>query len=620
MKKINHSLLRFIALLMLVSGGAHAINAENSSATEGHSEKVVKSPKNKKSASKPKKATFDIVDHNTLTFYDDGGCVESNYVAISPQVAGAVSVTSSKSWCQVVDKTDSGFRVECDKNPNNDSRTAKLAVIDRMNDCETYITVTQFGKQYKLEVNKNKPIEIEGKGGDLFVEVSTQDNFKVEGLPKWCKLGTVAYNGFYLSTEPNDGDAVRQKTILVKTSHKKVEVLVSQSPKSPEAEINNIVVSEKGVGKDMAMNISFTLNVQNMKDKMCKAVVYFYDSEGKPLNSGTQTYDGNSTLNVSRVFTPSSKDYTKTLELSMPCSRVDPSGKGKEVLYSIVIFDKSSEKSSSIGKTREKIYMEIPAMPYLKCSDVYFNYNGGEKRCEVTGNVYDYTIESHEKWIYTTKTPGGFMLKCDKNKNEDYRYGTIIICSTDNGCSTEVRVSQGGKERGLPWYKGRFSLGIDLAADANYNMKGIGSKENSELFYCWGGGLMLRIGRVCWGDYYLTDMVNVTLGARYMKYSYNYMTEKGDLGDYVVFPVNLKLNTFKLGDKCRFYIGVGYEYGMALKDAPTFMDWNAGIGLNSRHIDWNIFFKQYFKTEDSGKFYFDDHYKNHIGTSLTFYF
>ena len=149
-------------------------------------------------------------------------------------------------------------------------------------------------------------------------------------------------------------------------------------------------------------------------------------------------------------------------------------------------------------------------------------------------------------------------------------------------------------------------------------MKNIGSEENSELFYSWGGGMLFRTTFLIShnGEYY--DRINLSLGARYMKYSYNYLTTKGDLGNYIVFPINLKFNLNR-SDRCQFYIGAGYEYGMGLKDAPTFMDWNAGIGLCGRVVDWYIFYKQHFNTEDAGKFYFSDKYKNHIGTTVTFY-
>ena len=62
----------------------------------------------------------------------------------------------------------------------------------------------------------------------------------------------------------------------------------------------------------------------------------------------------------------------------------------------------------------------------------------------------------------------------------------------------------------------------------------------------------------------------------------------------------------------------GFEYGFGLKDVDNFMDWNAGLGINSRHVDWYVYFKQFL--ECNGVRIFDDDNKNRIGTSLTFYF
>lgn len=613
MKYFNQSLSRFLTLMLLISAITPVTFAENSSANPSGKIK-------NKSTKKAKNGSFDITNRDLL-FYVDGECVNYDDVAVDSRFNGNYSARPDMSWCHITEKTNTGFKVVCDNNPEANTRTAKIVVADTKGR-ESHVMVTQFGTKFKFDVNKGKAIELEGNGDESFIAVSTNEEIIIEGLPRWCKLSKKARNGFYLVCDPNDTGDSRSSDFVVKTEHHKVRVALFQNAKAGEVEIYDIKTFDTGIGKDKTMNISFRLNVHNMKDKICRAVVNFYDSDGNPLSKNNTSYNSHDggTLNVYRSFTPTTINSTQLIELSIPCSQVDPLGKGKEILYSISVFDKSKGGDTEIGNTRDKRVMDVPALPYLECvTDVSFNGDGDEKFCAVYGNIDDYTVETNSKWIHVKKTAGGFLLKCDKNR-DSYRNGVVKICNYTYGCCTEVSVSQSSKGQGLPWYKGRFSIGIDLAADANYNMKGIGSKENSELFYSWGGGVMLRIGRVCWSDYRLTDVVNVAFGARYMKYSYNYLSLKGDLGDYVVFPVNLKLNTFKLGDKCRFYLGGGYEYGMALKDAPTFMDWNAGIGLNSRHVDWYIFFKQYFDTQDAGKFYFDNHYKNHIGTSLTFYF
>jgi len=74
------------------------------------------------------------------------------------------------------------------------------------------------------------------------------------------------------------------------------------------------------------------------------------------------------------------------------------------------------------------------------------------------------------------------------------------------------------------------------------------------------------------------------------------------------------------GEIGRYYVlGGGFEYGFAAgdKDVDNFMDWNAGIGINSRHVDWYIFYNLFFGDDNA---IFTGDYKDSIGTSLTIYF
>ncbi len=116
----------------------------------------------------------------------------------------------------------------------------------------------------------------------------------------------------------------------------------------------------------------------------------------------------------------------------------------------------------------------------------------------------------------------------------------------------------------------------------------------------------------------LNDVVNFSAGVRYTMMSYYAYYDPYTLGSYITLPANLKFNTFKVGSG-KFYIGAGYEYGFGLKDLEDTMDFNLGIGILTRHIDWYLYAKDYFKYGDSMKWYFDGR-KWRAGTSIAYYF
>lgn len=570
------------------------------------------------------------VSTDPLHFSANDGDRDKQCVTVNTHKTGGYDVSveygyGSSYWCHTSNKSSGSFYVYCDNNPTTERRTATITVThNKAPKLYKTISITQSGQEYKLTVN-NKSYDFNENfskdGGKKRFEVSTNDGYysidNKYNLPDWCKLNETN-NEFTVECDQNYGDS-RKATLTVRTAHTDpVKVTIIQSAMPPKAEIRNV----KSVINDdtKTMTITCDVDVYNMKGKKVVAIAYFYDKDGKQLSSD---HSHDNLCASSEFFEPQKdSDTKKNMKISIPYSYIDPTRQGCLVQYTVDIRDKSGK---SIGQTTGMQQATIPLVPYIECDEDNHDFSAedeGHLSCSVRTNIgYNncgFSYKSDGNWLTVEKTPIGFEVDYKKNSKHERRYGEVVI--SYGNIVKKVTFVQSGKKRGEPWWRGLFSLGFDLMSDVNCNIRNIGSKENSEVFYSWGGGMLLRIGRVGHYGGRLFDIINVSFGARYMKYSYNYMDTKGDLGDYIVFPVNLKVLPFcSMETSCQFYLGGGYEYGMALKDAPSFMNWNAGIGITSRHVDWYIFFKQYFDTEEAGKYYFNKHYKNHFGTSLTFY-
>ena len=268
--------------------------------------------------------------------------------------------------------------------------------------------------------------------------------------------------------------------------------------------------------------------------------------------------------------------------------------------------------------------------PYFSPSPLSLSFDeiGGTLTVSVESESDEWTYDgSSTPWISISKVGNKLNVYASPNDSE-YSRDSHITVGFPGGLEKQVSVHQPGmsssKKKKSTYYDdnnydksyssssggSRFRVGIELLGEINTNYLFKGSDDDPATVYGYGGGLIFDIGRY-------TDILNFSFGAKFMQFRCKSDYGSGLIGNYIVVPANLKINTFRMGSS-KFYLGGGYEYGFPLKDAVKFMDWNAGIGINSRHVDWYIFFKQFFG--DDGEVIFTGDYKNHIGTSLTFYF
>ena len=264
---------------------------------------------------------------------------------------------------------------------------------------------------------------------------------------------------------------------------------------------------------------------------------------------------------------------------------------------------------------------------------IYMNYDGGSQYRTVFSNA-EWWIQSKPYWANASKDDDKLVVTVDRNDYSTTRYGDIIIkcgnlektiklaqygsppisstssstqsTTTNNTYGYNDTYEHYSQVKRDSWWKGRISFGIELVGDVNADFK----KFDEEIYYRYGAGARLRFGRY-------TDFLNLTIGAKWTKCGYH-SKELTMEADYMAFPANLKFNLFHLAKQSKFYIGGGYEYYLPLGYATAYMDWNAGIGVNARHIDWYIYGKQLFERKNNFPIFLSEEWR--FGTSLTIYF
>lgn len=167
----------------------------------------------------------------------------------------------------------------------------------------------------------------------------------------------------------------------------------------------------------------------------------------------------------------------------------------------------------------------------------------------------------------------------------------------------------------------RLSAGVLVGADffsTNYGLH---------------AGVSLKYG-------YYRDLVNVFLGVEYHlheSYTDRYISESGkkNLGTQITIPVAVKFNVARISPSCRFYVGVGLEYGVRLSCMDfypgVYGDQNAKamtlntyagsvhLGFAMRHFDVGMYYKGYFN--DLIKEPYSRYMENsRVGMNVAYYF
>lgn len=315
-----------------------------------------------------------------------------------------------------------------------------------------------------------------------------------------------------------------------------------------------------------------------------------------------------------------------------------------------------------------KIKIHQDASPsYLDVSakNISFGEYGGERKIFVTANNnWSVSLSPTSLGRISINDKGTFTVIINANKEMYERNGTLKIRSGDLEKSIEINiaastqkinnaVSMSNSGSGLtnsyknnssdskenysnnsanrkyvnyssyktPWYKERFTLGLNLFnIDAYAHTASLGS------------GLQFRIGRY-------SDFLNFILGANYAYQTYydNFDIQHLDnlkwsgICHQITASAGLNFNLFKTGKHSKFYIGCMGEYGLWEKECTdSQILTNAHtiaviprLGFASKHCDWGFYYKRYMKDKNilkRGVADCQDVDEHRIGLNVTWYF
>lgn len=183
------------------------------------------------------------------------------------------------------------------------------------------------------------------------------------------------------------------------------------------------------------------------------------------------------------------------------------------------------------------------------------------------------------------------------------------------------------KQARRDWRKDRLSLGASLILGADVTSEYLNEDDPPTMFLA-GAGLRFRLGRH-------TDIVNILFGLDYQCNMGADPTGYDDEGIDNFFHtlsanVALHLNTFRVGKRCKFYLGGALNFGLLAKTSSdefepflnkSFLSVDPTIGLSARHVDFGIFYRLYLG-EDKRLFSYSKSYPYNgdiAGVRLTFY-
>ncbi len=163
------------------------------------------------------------------------------------------------------------------------------------------------------------------------------------------------------------------------------------------------------------------------------------------------------------------------------------------------------------------------------------------------------------------------------------------------------------------WWKDRFTVGWNvLHFDYLDNIMTVGT------------GIRFRFGR--W-----SDAVNLVFGAEYSYNMYtdteaNYEDEEDaflTVSHQFEIPVGLRFNLFKVGSRCKLYLGCNADFGSNLSEGEYFsvnkqtFSIEPQIGFAGRSYDFGMYYKKYIG--DKLLFKYTNDYDQRIGCFFTWY-
>ena len=185
------------------------------------------------------------------------------------------------------------------------------------------------------------------EGGTAWVSVSTNESggYYITGEPSWCTVVEKQPYGFTLEYTPNPTKQSRSSSfdVVSNSSGDRVRVYVSQEATISEVVFENVrVINDDQLSDGKGMTVEFKMTTKNLGGKNCRAVVYFYDSNGNSLKDTNGRYNSSDGQVCSgEDFKPSSNSSRYTsFNISIPYKEFHLPGSGsKTVKYRIIAWD-----------------------------------------------------------------------------------------------------------------------------------------------------------------------------------------------------------------------------------------------------------------------------------------
>ncbi len=274
----------------------------------------------------------------------------------------------------------------------------------------------------------------EGEAVWVNVETNEKGGYSVTSVPSWCTISDREDYGFYVECSQNPDKQTRTGHIDVtsNSSGKSVRVNFTQEATIPRVTVDNVsVIHDDQLPEGKGMTMKFKMTTVNLADKSCRAVVYFYDSNGNPLKDTNNNYYSNDGQICSgESFQPQSNnsEYTN-FNVSIPYSELHLTGTGKKtVKYRIIVWDKND------AVTRTELYST--SIPVVQATETT-SYTASNTSTTSTSS-YGTTTES---------TTGSTTSSYGNSSNSSYNSG--------NYSASNVKI-----KTYRPWHKRYWGISV----------------------------------------------------------------------------------------------------------------------------------------------------------------
>lgn len=177
-----------------------------------------------------------------------------------------------------------------------------------------------------------------------FLNVSSNGDYHIEGLPSWCLIQDSTSNGFSIKPFANYGSFRYDTCYLVTNEQYRIALPIYQKGLC-EAKIESVKACNNVANEYGQYGIEFRLKMKttNMKDNPGLITIYFSDQEYNAIIKNDSIYTApNGQLCLSESFTPKYKNSTfNSFRMFLPYSALEGLNLDDHVLFHAVVWDSS---------------------------------------------------------------------------------------------------------------------------------------------------------------------------------------------------------------------------------------------------------------------------------------